>query len=133
MIPSKPTNHSALYRWAAQHIATSWYIYARGITQIVRDVDVLDGIAARYNLIVLGGPEDNEFAKRRANEGIADMVKFLPEGGYQIDKRTYTGPGTGILFLAPSTVRTRVAVFIAGTDENGFQKALWTIPFRTGT
>ncbi|KNC98636.1 uncharacterized protein SPPG_06318 [Spizellomyces punctatus DAOM BR117] len=132
VVPSNPAQNEDLYREAAQHIALSWYIYSRGVTQIVRDIDVLDGIAARYNLIVLGGPADNAYTRRRENEGGANMVKFRPAGGFQIDKRKYESPGTGIIFLAPSPIRTRVAVFIAGTDKDGILRAAWSLPFRTG-
>ncbi|KAI9104846.1 hypothetical protein DFS34DRAFT_219605 [Phlyctochytrium arcticum] len=132
VVPSQARENQEIYEQLALTLATSWYIYARGITQIIKDVDVLDGIAARYNLIVLGGPSDNAYTKRRANEGTANMVKFLDNGGFKIDKRSYVGPGTGIIFLAPSPIRTRTAVFIAGTDVNGLLRAGWSLPFRTG-
>ncbi|KAJ3120897.1 hypothetical protein HK098_004132 [Nowakowskiella sp. JEL0407] len=133
VIPSTPTTTKmgTIYRQVAQHIAASWYLYGRGGTQIVRDVDVLDGLAARYNFIVLGGPEDNKWTRRREKEGAANLVRFLPDG-YQISNRKYVGPGIGIIFSAPSPTRTRMGLFISGTDELGFMKAAWTIPFRTG-
>jgi 3-phosphoglycerate kinase len=54
----------------------AWYIYGRGGTQIIRDIDVRDGLAAKYNLIVLGGPLDNVFTKKRESEGTSSMCKF---------------------------------------------------------
>ncbi|KAJ3053644.1 hypothetical protein HK097_003757 [Rhizophlyctis rosea] len=131
VIPSTITERTITYRKMAQHLATSWYLFGRGGTQIVRDVDVLDGIAAQYNMLVLGGPEDNMFTKKR-QPGLESMVKFLPGGGFQIDKRVYVDQGTGILFLAPSPTRTRMGLFIAGTDADGLLRAAWTVPFRTG-
>jgi hypothetical protein len=38
-------------------------------------VDVLDGLAAQYNLIVLGGPIDNLYTRRREKEGVSTMSK----------------------------------------------------------
>ena len=74
VIPSSPTQIPiSIYRRAAQHIATSWYIFGRGGTQIIRDIDVRDGVSARYHLIVLGGTKDNMFAKKRESEGGAIM------------------------------------------------------------
>ncbi|KAI9000181.1 hypothetical protein BC832DRAFT_562686 [Gaertneriomyces semiglobifer] len=131
VVPSNSTNNT-MYREAAQQIANNWYMFSRGVTQIVRDVDVLDGIAARYNLIILGGPADNAYTKRREKEGASTMVTFLPSGGFQISDHSYEQPGTGILFLAPSAIRTRITAFIAGVDPDGFARALWTLPFRTG-
>ncbi|KAJ3406170.1 hypothetical protein HDV05_006128 [Chytridiales sp. JEL 0842] len=134
VIPSKPARpeDAIMYRRAAQHLATSWYLYGRGGTQIVNDVDVRDGMAAKYHLIVLGGSKDNLFSKRREKEGGAVIVKFLDSGGFQIATQKYQAPGTGILFLAPSSTRTLLGLFVAGVDQLGFQRALWTIPFRTG-
>ncbi|KAI8619925.1 hypothetical protein BC830DRAFT_1101631 [Chytriomyces sp. MP71] len=133
VVPSNPTVISAsTYYRNAQLIATSWYIYGRGGTQIIRDVDARDGIAAKYHLIVLGGPKDNIFTRRRETEGGAKMVKFLESGGFQIDTKKYEAAGTGMLFLAPSPTRTLMGMYITGVDELGFKRAVWSIPFRTG-
>ncbi|KAI9202381.1 uncharacterized protein BJ171DRAFT_514823 [Polychytrium aggregatum] len=134
VIPSNPPPEEAdIFRKAAQHLAASWYLFGRGTTQIVRDTEVLDGLAARFNLIVLGGPSVNLYAKRREDEiKQSNLVHFLPSGGFQIANKKYELPGTGILFLAPSPTRARMGVFIAGTDEIGFHRALWSLPFRTG-
>ncbi|KAI9333717.1 hypothetical protein BDR26DRAFT_868064 [Obelidium mucronatum] len=137
VVPSNPTTISSeTYHRNAQLIATSWYLYGRGGTQIIRDIDVRDGIAAKYHLIVLGGPKDNLFTRRREKEGGAEgnakLVKFLESGGFQIDTKKYEAPGTGMLFLAPSPTRTLMGMYITGIDELGFKRAVWTIPFRTG-
>ncbi|KAJ3009455.1 UNVERIFIED_CONTAM: hypothetical protein HDU68_002701 [Siphonaria sp. JEL0065] len=137
VVPSNPiTISSETYHRNAQLIATSWYLYGRGGTQIIRDIDVRDGIAAKYHLIVLGGPKDNLFTRRREKEGGAEgnakLVKFLESGGFQIDTKKYEAPGTGMLFLAPSPTRTLMGMYITGIDELGFKRAVWTIPFRTG-
>ncbi|KAJ3076034.1 hypothetical protein HDU98_005983 [Podochytrium sp. JEL0797] len=137
VIPSNPTTIShEVYHRNAQLIATSWYLYGRGGTQIIRDIDVRDGIAAKYHLIVLGGPKDNLFTRRREKEGGAEgnakLVKFLESGGFQIESKKYEAPGTGMLFLAPSPTRTLMGMYITGIDELGFKRAVWTIPFRTG-
>ncbi|KAJ3196267.1 hypothetical protein HK101_009532 [Irineochytrium annulatum] len=133
VIPSRPTVIDiAVYRRAAQQLATSWYMFGRGGTRIIRDVDVRDGLAAKYHMMVLGGPRDNKFTARRADEGNAMMVEFTESGGIKIDKRKYEAPGTGIIFLAPSPTRTLMGLFLAGTDELGFLRAVWTVPFRTG-
>ncbi|KAJ3300309.1 hypothetical protein HK104_002128 [Borealophlyctis nickersoniae] len=129
VIPSTHSPRTPTYRQIAQHLVTSWYLYGRGATQIVRDIDVLDGVAAQYNMVVLGGPEDNMFTQKR-EKGLP--VSFLPSGGFQIDTHQYAQPGTGILFLAPSPTRTRMGLFVAGTDIDGLLRAAWTIPFRTG-
>ncbi|KAI8812023.1 hypothetical protein BJ742DRAFT_794536 [Cladochytrium replicatum] len=123
---------AAAYQQVAQHLAVSWYTYGRGGTQIIRDIDVLDGLTARYNTIVLGGGRDNAWARRREGEGQSQLVRFLPSGGFQISNRKYEGPGVGILFVAPSPTKTRMGVFLAGTDPIGFLRAAWSMPFRTG-
>lgn len=163
VIPSEPSKHEyrQLYFKIAQHIASSWYLFGRGGCQILYDDQVLDGDAARYNMIVLGGADENKWTKRRESEGTKVMVKFLQGGGFGIGNRKYTKPGTGnnlcnlscfiftsllthllpsihylaflgIIFLGPNPTRTRLGLFIAGTDMEGFLRAAWTIPFRTG-
>ncbi|KAJ3377818.1 hypothetical protein HDU84_008182 [Entophlyctis sp. JEL0112] len=137
VVPSNPTTISLeTYHRNARLIATSWYLYGRGGTQIMRDIDVRDGVAAKYHLIVLGGPQDNLFTRRREKEGGNDgskkLVRFLESGGYQIDSRKYEAKGTGMIFLAPSPTRTLMGMYITGIDEIGFKRAVWTIPFRTG-
>ncbi|KAL2913539.1 hypothetical protein HK105_206999 [Polyrhizophydium stewartii] len=132
VIPSSPSSNRTLYRQLAQHIATSWYLFGLGGTQIVRDVDVLDGVAAKFNLIVLGGPRDNLYTRRRETEGASGLVTFLPSGGFRIHDRAYEQRGAGIVFLAPSPTRTRMGLFVAGTDADGLRRAVWAIPFRTG-
>jgi hypothetical protein len=38
----------------------------------------------------------------------------------------------GILFTAPNPSRTRLALFVCGLDREGFLRAAWSVPFRTG-
>ncbi|KAJ3322034.1 hypothetical protein HDV06_003635 [Boothiomyces sp. JEL0866] len=132
VIPSSPSANLSLYTHLAQHISTSWYMYGRGSVQIIKDVDVLDGVTARYNLIVLGDPRDNVYTLRRTQGGASKLVTFLPDGGLQIADRVYDQPGTGAVFLAPSPARTRLCLFVTGVDYLGLLRALWTIPFQTG-
>lgn len=132
VIPTDPGANVVLYRQLAQHIASSWYLYGFGGTQIVTDVEVLDGLAASYNLIVLGGPKDNMYTRKRESQGNVGLVQFLASGGVRIGTRQYELPGTGVLFLAPSPTRTRIGLFVAGIDEEGLKRAVWSIPFRTG-
>ncbi len=37
-----------------------------------------------------------------------------------------------MIFLAPSSTRTRTGLFISGVDLIGLHRAAWLIPFRTG-
>ncbi|KAI8905029.1 hypothetical protein EDD86DRAFT_212102 [Gorgonomyces haynaldii] len=132
VLPSSPNSNLRLYRHCAQHILDSWYLFAKGGAQIVRDVDLHDGMAARYNLIVLGGSLDNYYTLRRSQGGAATLVRFLGSGGVQIGNQKYESPGTGSLFLAPSATRTRLCLIVHGIDELGLLRAVWSIPFRSG-
>ena len=121
------------FRLMAESIATSWYIYSRGSAQIIKDIEVLDGVTAKYNLIVLGDPRDNEYTLARTKAGTSKLLQFRPDGGIQIRDSVYNKPGTGSLFLAPSSARTRLGLFITGVDNEGLQRAVGSIPFRTGS
>lgn len=75
VIPSKKNELSHVYHRIARQLALSWYLYGRGATQILMDDQVFDGDAARFNMIVLGGPDHNKWTKRRSSEGNAVMGK----------------------------------------------------------
>ncbi|KAJ2998060.1 hypothetical protein HDV02_004885 [Globomyces sp. JEL0801] len=132
VIPTAPTSDIYLYRKLARQIAQNWYIAGRGSTQIIKDIDVLDGISAKYNLIVLGDPRDNYYTLRRTQGGASKLISFTPNGGIKIGGNTFDQPGTGALFLAPSQARTRLCLFVTGVDESGLLRAAWSIPFQTG-
>lgn len=117
VIPSEKSDKTEIFYHMAQQISASWYIYGRGMTQILRDDEVFDGDAARYNMIVLGGPKENKWTARREHEGNAVMgeiillvddysyfvVSFLADGGFQIGDRKYTEKGTGTCSLKRSS------------------------------
>ena len=132
VVPSSPKSPLSLYWHLANIIQRSWYTYFRGGTQIVRDIDLLDGLAAKYNLIVLGGPNHNFYTFRRTQEEDFQMLKFTESGGVEINSHKYDEAGTGVLFLSPSPIKTRLTLFISGTDEQGLKRAAWSIPFRYG-
>ncbi len=75
IVPSHTHSNISHYNHLAQQIAMSWYACCRGNTQIVKDVELLDGLAAQFNVIVLGGPIDNLYTRRRENEGVSTMSK----------------------------------------------------------
>ena len=133
VIPSNPvTVDSRFYAQAARELADSFYIFYRGAVEILRDVDVFDGITARYNLIVLGGPEDNLYTARRSRGGGATLVQFLPNGGYQVAGKKYDFERElGAVFLAPSATRTRLCLIVSGVDKEGLLNAARTITFRS--
>jgi hypothetical protein len=96
VIPQNTSIWNGVYLHMARQLALSWYIHARGNVQIITDDQVYDSHSARYNMIVLGGPEHNVWTQRRSKEGSASLVNFLERfGGYQIGKRVYQDEGTG--------------------------------------
>jgi hypothetical protein len=49
VVPSHQSQNLTDYLHIARQIATSWYLCCKGTTTIVKDVDLLDGLAAKYS------------------------------------------------------------------------------------
>ena len=60
------------------------------------------------------------------------MVQFSENGGIIIGGNTYDSPGIGALFLAPSPARTRLCLFVTGIGTRGLERAMLSLPFRSG-
>ncbi|RKO98076.1 hypothetical protein CXG81DRAFT_4007, partial [Caulochytrium protostelioides] len=151
-LPSVSPTAARQYRRIAARIAQSWYVAARGGTQIVDDVDVRDGLSAQFHLIVLGGPEANRYTAREQKEGaLTGMVTFLGSNddtgsggcsragedgwspGFRIGDATFMAPGTGIAFLAASPAKMRLVTYLVGHDAAGLARAAAALPWQTGT
>ena len=132
VIPSAPNANLTMYYEIAELISTSWYTYGKGSTQLIRDIDLYDGISAKYNLIVLGDPRYNYYTFKRTTSGSSKLFSFGDDGTMYIANKTYGNPGTGALFLAPSVARTRICLFVTGVDSEGLKRATWAIPYVVG-
>ncbi|CAG8618148.1 11376_t:CDS:10, partial [Acaulospora colombiana] len=109
----------------AQEIAHSWYLYGRGDSVIVHDVEIITekdkierGITG--NLVLLGGPSVNYatqlLLKRKNSE-----VKFEKDGSFVLKHVKFSDPGIDQLTL-----------IMAGTDPKGFDQVARLFPKRTG-
>lgn len=91
VVPS--TSLTTEYMHLATQISTRYHSKTLGSARIIRDVDIRDGDAARYNMIVIGGPLVNLYTRQRVSE---DAMTQFQEYGYRIGEGVYKDDGTGM-------------------------------------
>lgn len=52
VVPSHLSLNLTDYHHIARQISISWYLCCKGTTQIVKDIDLLDGYAAKYSTLI---------------------------------------------------------------------------------
>eukprot|EP01121_Diplochlamys_sp_Union-15-3_P012851 TRINITY_DN3907_c0_g1_i1.p1 TRINITY_DN3907_c0_g1~~TRINITY_DN3907_c0_g1_i1.p1 ORF type:complete len:881 (+),score=163.93 TRINITY_DN3907_c0_g1_i1:359-2644(+) len=103
-----------------------WY-QGRYSIRIVDDIN-LPGDYTHFNLLLLGGPEDNFLTEKIAS---TLPVSFAGRA-FTIDGNTYFDtPKTGIAFLAPGLSPDRLLAVFSGTDDIGFQKSWQLLPMKS--
>ncbi|BEI80034.1 hypothetical protein CcaverHIS002_0105630 [Cutaneotrichosporon cavernicola] len=124
----------------AQCIATRYAhdlrVYHRLDAVLVDEDAALRGVADSSlgwgNVIVLGGPEQNQFAAWMLAQKHVP-VSFPTQGVMTVEGRVVWEEGTGIITLLPHPLlRTSLACLVAGNDELGLELAARLLPLRTG-
>lgn len=99
----------------AKQLADEWVEFSDGVAKVIRDRDVTEEQIKRYNIIAVGGPNENSFVRL-----IADKlpVQFL-DGGYRVGKHEVTrktlGKEVGIVLVYPNPLnQSRYVVIYDG-------------------
>lgn len=115
-----------------QHIAVSYSnsLYITGIAaQVTTDSNVslgqLSG-SGDSNMVLLGGPNMNQMAKKQFSSGYVADVSFH-EDSFCISSKCFKEAGTGVAFLSPGPKRTLI-FSVAGTDREGMLAAASFLP-----
>ena len=108
---------------AALRLANEWHLTSGGVVQILRDDELLPAQAMKHNLLLLGGPTNNSWAKRLL-EGMRGGMRM---SGTHIELgsacRLERRAAVGIVTLMPGHGRGRLAALVDG-DATGFENAL---------
>ena len=83
-------------------------------------------------MVIIGGPE-NEFGLRLLGRNQTEFRLSGDDGVWSIKGQRFKEPGLGVVFTHPHPTRPDgLALFLAGTDDEGLERALRLFPFRTG-
>ncbi|ORY33999.1 hypothetical protein BCR39DRAFT_518090 [Naematelia encephala] len=128
--------NSELHLDIVKRLAHDLFLYHRVDTRILDAMEALGhtarGTLGEGSVIVLGRPEDNEYAKWILGEGKIP-VEFPTKGIMTVANRLVYEKSTGIITLHPHpTAPKSLACLIAGNDDEGLELAARLFPIRTG-
>jgi len=97
----------------------------------IQSVKMTDSTGPLGNLIVVGGSE-NAFGKSLLAQNRTEF-RLASEDVWGIRRRVFREKGLGLLFTHPHPTNPRgLTLFLAGTDEEGLERAWRLFPYRTG-
>lgn len=144
IIPAE-TTIQARYLSAGRRIAHNIDTYLKLDSEIILDTAALDLLnknenleSLRGNLIILGGHENalSRCLLGTKNGKHESEFSLDEKGKWNLRGLSFDNLGEeslGLMFTHPHPLhRTGLAVFIAGTDQEGFERALRLFPIRTG-
>ena len=116
----------------ALRIAHELDIYHKLDVEIIVDkgnnnlLNSYDLIADGGNVIVIGCKKNLWLEENKSDFGVEDET-------WSFKGHALTEPSTGILFTAPHPSNPKgLVLYLAGTDDDGLERALRLFPFRTG-
>ncbi|XP_072030612.1 uncharacterized protein [Amphiura filiformis] len=103
----------------AVYIANLFYLTSDTIAPIFDDETLTEDKADSHNLIVIGGPHQNQWTQR-----FLDKVPLsLGDSGISLGDCTFSGSGLGALFLAPHR-DNGLALVLLGTTTQGLEDTI---------
>jgi len=136
---SGPSTTSQAYLAAASFITHNWYYQGRGVSFIFSDTEYQSGLLTlekeAANVILLGDITTNTLTKLWASN-LSVAVQWDTTGKtstFALGPRSFTQPSQGIVYLAPHPYGSdsRLVGVVAGTDLNGFYKAISLLPYKS--
>jgi dienelactone hydrolase len=110
----------------AAAMAASWKNWQRQPPRVFKDSELSDADAARYSLVLIGGPDDNLIARKLAGkiplEISADHVKIGPRSFPVSDARVeliYPNPLNAERYVVVIAATSAAGMFFVNTDELG--------------
>ncbi|NQT87976.1 prolyl oligopeptidase family serine peptidase [bacterium] len=93
----------------AKRVQKDWYVFAKGLRQIVRDTGIDDAEMARSNLILFGTPKTNAVLAKLAGKL---PIRFT-DAGYEILGKTYKANAqTGLMFIYPNPLAPERSIVV---------------------
>ena len=128
-------SHSHFER-VASRIAQNLFVYFGAEVDIRYDFEVQDSLL-EGNVISIGASDQNTYLQQISRppylmhpfpiDANKERIRVLGSKGFH----KYKGEGVGAIYLHP-LARSRLALVICGTDEEGLDRAARLFPYRTG-
>jgi predicted esterase len=100
----------------------SWRDWQKVEPRVFKDTEITDADAARYSLLLVGGPADNAVAKRLAGR----LPLEVREDAVVVDGKAFEAADAGVSLVYPSPLNPeRYVAVLAGTSPGGLWFADW--------
>jgi dienelactone hydrolase len=108
--------------WKAKAIAAFWRDWQKVEPRTFEDTELSDADAARYSLLLVGGPGENAVAKRLA----AQVPLEVRKDAVVVDGKAFPATDAGVSLVYPSPLNPeRYVAILAGTSPGGLWFAEW--------
>eukprot|EP00117_Sycon_ciliatum_P018872 scpid32260/ scgid17292/ len=112
---SGSSEDTASLHQAALYIANLFFLMSDTLAPVIHDSKLSPETAAKYNLIIVGGPQLNSFAE----SALSRVPISVGKGGIQLQHCTYKNPQSGALVLTPHGAADGLALVLAGNTVQG--------------
>ena len=108
--------------WKLKGIVAFWRNWQKVEPRVFKDTEISDADAARYSLLLVGGPGENAVAKRLAGRIPLEVRK----DAVVVDGKAFPATDAGVSLVYPSPLNTeRYVAVLAGTSPGGLWFADW--------
>ena len=108
--------------WKVKAFVAAWRDWQKVEPRVFKDTEISDADAARYSLLLVGGPGENAVAKRLAGKV---PLEVRPDA-FVVDGKAFPAADAGVSFVYPSPLNPeRYVAVLAGTSPGGLWFADW--------
>ncbi|HXK08176.1 MAG TPA: prolyl oligopeptidase family serine peptidase, partial [Vicinamibacteria bacterium] len=108
--------------WKVKGFVAFWRDWQKVEPRVFTDTALTDADAARYSLLLVGGPAENAVAKRLADR----LPLVVREDSVVVDGKAFPARDAGVSFVHPSPLNPeRYVAILAGTSPGGLWFADW--------
>ncbi len=106
----------AMCEWKGRAFVEYWQVWQHVTPRLFKDTEISDGDAARYSLVLIGGPADNAVARR-----LADRLPLeIRRDAILVDGRRFAVEDGAVALVHPSPLNPeRYVAVVAGTSAGG--------------
>lgn len=108
--------------WKLKALVAFWRDWQKVEPRVFKDTEIPDAEAARYSLLLIGGPAENAVTKRLAGR----IPLVLRPDAVVVDGKAFPAADAGVSLVYPSPLNPdRYVAILAGTSPSGLWFAEW--------
>jgi hypothetical protein len=108
--------------WKRKAFVAFWRDWQKVEPRVFKDTEISDADAARYSLLLIGGPDENAVMKRLAGR----IPLAVRPDAIVVDGKAFPAADAGVSFVYPSPLNPeRYVAVLAGTSPGGLWFADW--------